>query len=55
MSRFAHITPVVRRDVELGEGGAAAIVLVAFISLVVGAAAVDVARLIISAVALASG
>jgi hypothetical protein len=51
---FAHITPVVR-DAEFVEGAAAAVVLVAFISLVLGVAAVDVAHLIVSAVAFASG
>jgi hypothetical protein len=55
MSMFAHITPVVRRDAEFVEGAAAAVVLVGFISLVLGAAAVDVARLIVGAVAFASG
>jgi hypothetical protein len=55
MSMFAHVAPVVRRDAELVEGAAAAVVLVAFISMALGAAAVDVARLVVSAVALASG
>ena len=54
MSMFAHITPDVRREAEFVKEGAA-VTLVAFISLVLGAAAVDAERLIVNTVAFASG
>jgi len=55
MLMFAHITPIVRRNAEFVEGAAATVVLVVFIGLVLGAAAVDAARLIVNAGAFASG
>jgi hypothetical protein len=39
------VIPSARRDAEYVEGALAALVLLAFLSLVLGAAAVDVARL----------
>jgi hypothetical protein len=38
--------PIARRDAEFVEGAAAALVLLAFLGLVLGTAAVDVARLV---------
>jgi hypothetical protein len=40
------VIPIARRDAEFVEGAAAALVLLAFLGLVLGTAAVDVARLV---------
>ena len=56
MPMFAmHYNPVVRRNVEVLEAAAAVLVLLAFVSLAVGAAALDVARLLGNVFAVVSG
>jgi hypothetical protein len=45
------LIPIARHDAEFVEGAIAALVLLAFLSLVLGAAAVDVARLIANVLA----
>jgi hypothetical protein len=45
------LIPIARRDAEYFEGALAALILLAFLSLAIGAAAVDLARLVAAVLA----